>query len=336
MNSYFQPNKWAKEVQLDLVEKALLPTRFHYEKFTDQVRLWINEESTPQPEVREYFDTELREALREHGLDIRDRALTIQSAREHLYRVEQHQRRQKAFDERLQQLLNDDKLRDSYFGQVRDHIATLEKSPSQEFYKLVNGKIQEIFENAYLEKLQNIFDRSVEAQSLEKRRMFIKFKKFLFQSRILTTVSQECDRLQKILANMPLKEPHMKEQWDGNVTLREMEHPDIKQSFLWHLSSAVGKQTLAPAELAKKFLTDPKTAQALTTFTFDKTELERLRADILENPAKYEAALRFKKAEKPQYGYKPAQKLKKKDEYDYWFRVLNGGILPSDTLPYYK
>ena len=76
--------------------------------------------------------------------------------------------------------------------------------------------------------MQNIFDRSVEAQSLEKRRMFIKFKKFLFQSRILTTVSQECDRLQKILANMPLKEPHMKEQWDGNVTLREMEHPDIK------------------------------------------------------------------------------------------------------------
>jgi hypothetical protein len=153
VNSYFQPNKWAKEVQLDLVEKALLPTRFHYEKFTDQVRLWINEESTPQPEVREYFDTELREALREHGIDIRDRALTIQSAREHLYRVEQHQRRQKAFDERLQQLLNDDKLRDSYFGEVRDHIATLEKSPSQEFYKLVNGKIQEIFENAYLEKL---------------------------------------------------------------------------------------------------------------------------------------------------------------------------------------
>lgn len=43
-----------------------------------------------------------------------------------------------------------------------------------------------------------------------------------------------------ILANMPLKEPHMKEQWDGNVTLREMEHPNIKQSFLWHLSSAVG------------------------------------------------------------------------------------------------
>jgi hypothetical protein len=89
VESYFQPNKWAKEVQLDVVEKAMLPTRFYYEKFSDQVRLWVNEESTPQPEVREYFDIELKEALREHGIDIRDRALTIQSAREHLFKVEQ-------------------------------------------------------------------------------------------------------------------------------------------------------------------------------------------------------------------------------------------------------
>jgi len=135
---------------------------------------------------------------------------------------------------------------------------------------------------------------------------------------------------------MPLKEPHLKEQWDGATTLREMEHPDIQKSFLWHLSSAIGKQTIAPAEIAKKFLTDPKTAQALTTFTFNKGELERLRSDILENPTKYEAALRAKKPENPLYGYKPAQKVKKHDEYDYWFRVLNGGILPTDSLPYYK
>jgi hypothetical protein len=73
-----------------------------------------------------------------------------------------------------------------------------------------------------------------------------------------------------------------------------MEHPDIKRSFLWHLSSAIGKESLVPPELAKKFLTDPKIANSLTTFTFDKVELERLRADILNNPAKYEAALREK------------------------------------------
>ena len=29
-------------------------------------------------------------------------------------------------------------------------------------------------------------------------------------------------------------------------------------------------------------------------------------------------------------------KSKKYDEYDYWFRTLNEGVLPHDTLPYYK
>jgi hypothetical protein len=97
------------------VEKSMLPTRFYYEKFSDQVRLWINEDSTPQPEVREHFEAELKDALREQGIDLRDRALTIESARQQLFNVEQLERQQAAFNERLTQMLKDDKLRDSYF-----------------------------------------------------------------------------------------------------------------------------------------------------------------------------------------------------------------------------
>jgi hypothetical protein len=48
---------------------------------------------------------------------------------------------------------------------------------------------------AYLEKLNSVYNKSQEAHSLEKRRMFIKFKKFLFQSRILTYAHEETDRL---------------------------------------------------------------------------------------------------------------------------------------------
>lgn len=50
------------------------------------MRLWINEETTPQIEVREHFEHELKESLREQGIDIRDRALTIESAREQMYK----------------------------------------------------------------------------------------------------------------------------------------------------------------------------------------------------------------------------------------------------------
>lgn len=202
------------------------------------------------------------------------------------------ERQQAAFNERLTQMLKDDKLRDSYFARASDHLAHLERSPNQEFYTLVNSKIQAIFEMAYLEKLNSVYTKSQEAHSLEKRRMFIKFKKFLFQSRILTYAHEETDRLFAQLSNMPLKEPHLKEKWDSPVSFREMDHPDINKSFLSYLSKAIGKSAIAPPELAKAYLTSGDRASSLTSFTFDKGELEKLRDDILANPLKYELALR--------------------------------------------
>jgi hypothetical protein len=56
----------------------------YFDKFSDQVRLWINEESTTQSYVREGFDEQAKEALREQGIDVRDKALTIENARNHL------------------------------------------------------------------------------------------------------------------------------------------------------------------------------------------------------------------------------------------------------------
>jgi len=122
VEQYLQPNKWAAQVELEVVEKALLPTRFYYEKFSDQVRLWINEDSTPQPEVREHFDFELKEALREQGIDIRDRALTIEKAREHIYLKENAERKQRLFDERLEIVLKDDQMRETYFHKASEYL----------------------------------------------------------------------------------------------------------------------------------------------------------------------------------------------------------------------
>lgn len=86
MQRYFQKNKFTEAVELDVVEKALLPTRFYYDKFADQMRLWINEDTTPQPEIREHFEHELKAQLRQQGIDLRDRALTIKDARDALYK----------------------------------------------------------------------------------------------------------------------------------------------------------------------------------------------------------------------------------------------------------
>jgi len=63
----------------------MLPTRFYYEKYTDTMRLWINESSTTQAEIREGFDEEVKEVLQTHGIDVRDRALTVSAVRNVFY-----------------------------------------------------------------------------------------------------------------------------------------------------------------------------------------------------------------------------------------------------------
>lgn len=46
-----------------------------------------------------------------------------------------------------------------------------------------------------MEKLNRIYEKSKEAHSLEKRRMYLNFKKFLFHSRIMTYMTEELDKL---------------------------------------------------------------------------------------------------------------------------------------------
>jgi hypothetical protein len=65
LSKYFEESKWSKEINLGIVENALLPTRHYYQRFSDQVRLWLNEESTTQCKIRDEFDMEAKEALRE-------------------------------------------------------------------------------------------------------------------------------------------------------------------------------------------------------------------------------------------------------------------------------
>lgn len=59
VNSYFEENAFASKVDLDIVQGALLPTRHFFEKFADSVRIYINETSTPQAEVRDAVAAEI-------------------------------------------------------------------------------------------------------------------------------------------------------------------------------------------------------------------------------------------------------------------------------------
>ena len=72
--------------------------------------------------MRDFFDKELKAALRDHGIDLRDRALTIAAARDALYQQEKHERQTEEFIARVEQFSTDNKLRSRYFDQVNDQI----------------------------------------------------------------------------------------------------------------------------------------------------------------------------------------------------------------------
>lgn len=61
VESYFAPNPLASRINLDIVEKSLLPTRHFHNKFTDSVRTFINETSTNDPDIRDAVHLEIKE-----------------------------------------------------------------------------------------------------------------------------------------------------------------------------------------------------------------------------------------------------------------------------------
>ena len=84
VDSYFEENQLASNIDLNIVENSLLPTRHFFNRFSDSVRVWINETSTPQEDVREAVHVEIEDALREEGIDIRNKTVTVPMAREQL------------------------------------------------------------------------------------------------------------------------------------------------------------------------------------------------------------------------------------------------------------
>lgn len=137
-------------------------------------------------EIRSSFDLEVKDALQEQGIDVRDRALTMQSAREHLAAKLAQERRNKVQAERATQLMTDEKLKEKYFVQIADEFSKYKDMSKEEFQSEIDSVITKVFETAYVDRLQTMFDKSKEAQSLERRRMYIRLKRFLFRSRCLT------------------------------------------------------------------------------------------------------------------------------------------------------
>ena len=84
-------------IDLGIVENSLLPTRHFFDRFTDSLRVWINETSTPQEEVRQAVEYEIKDVLRSEGINILDKTLTIPVARQALQKKLAMERKDEEF-----------------------------------------------------------------------------------------------------------------------------------------------------------------------------------------------------------------------------------------------
>ena len=134
--------------------------------------------------------------------------------------------------------------------------------------------VDKVFEDAYTEKLSKIYDKSKEARDLEKRRMLILFKKFMFKSRILTYDREDDERMLKQVLQRPYKNLTLTEKWTESHW--EHDHPDLVKSPLALITKTIGRVSLTPAELAKAYFTDPDARNNMDLFTLDKEELLKL------------------------------------------------------------
>jgi len=175
-------------------------------------------------------------------------------------------------------------LQENFYSKVSQELKKFDDSPAL-FYETINTKVQGIFEQAYFERLNGIFEKCHEAQTLQKRRMMIRLKKFLIKNRLMQYQGQMVERLAKQLENQPYKLPHLTEPWDVNI--HQTNHPDLENNMLFHLSKVVGRANLAPPEMLQKFVSDPDSAKSMLAYTFDKAELEKLKMDLIRNPEKY-------------------------------------------------
>lgn len=109
--------------------------------------------------------------------------------------------------------MTDQKLRENYFEQINKELMKL-KTDKDYFYKEVNKNVNDVFENAFLERLDHVYRKSQEAHNLEKRRMIIRMKKFLFKERILTYDNETVARHTAQTKALPFQQIHLKEKWD--------------------------------------------------------------------------------------------------------------------------
>ncbi len=192
--------------------------------------------------------------------------------------------------------------------------------------------MKKLYEDNLTGMSKNIFDRCRDIREIEKRRTYLRLKRWLFINRIM-----EYKTRRSIINSQRIEALGSKSFFipnDDNISYRDIVDPNLKNSPFYQLVGLFTVKTISP-EYALKFSTTNPAKEIFSHLEINQEKLNEIKAQLKENPKKFlevwdsiydkEAELEFDELEEKSFR-----------EYEKIYRMRHEGHSTLDKLPYYK
>lgn len=328
----FKDSKILNRINLDLKPNSLLPHNRYLNDHPDCFRLWINETPRANYHMRKHFDYEIKNYLiHKFGIDVRDTNLTIDEVRNVLGKIETNKFTSLKDISKVGSLVSNVKFLEEYFSKRQDVI---EKYKYNKDYlrEIMDKKLNKIFEEGVIKKSKEIYKRCEEVRDLEKKRTWVRLKRWLFMNRIMEYKNKKRIVNSKRVEALGEKKLFIPYKLDTNF--RDEVNPLVKKSAFYQLSGLFNLKKLSP-EYAVKFATSNKNSNIFEFLEINKDKLIEIKEKLKNDPKSFldawnsaldkEAEAAFNHVEDPTLV-----------EYERVYRLRHEGHSTLDKLPFYK
>ena len=277
-------NSTSNDISINLVSNALLPNKDYLFRYPDTFRIWVNDHPRASHYIRNHFNYTIKHFLISHfGIDIRDNNLRTEHVRKVLSDQEKaHFITKTQFNEQLQ-FASDSKWAEKYIENRKEIIAEFEKKPEQ-LREIVNRKVEDLFTSRFKNICKDILARCRDVRDIEKRRTWLRLRKWLFLNRIMEYKSKTNYIESQRGANFGKHRVYFPD--SNEVSFLDDVHPEIKRSPYYQLINLFQLSNHTP-ETALKFITTNPNSKLLDQYELNKSKLAEIKSDLKNNPDKY-------------------------------------------------
>lgn len=264
---------------------------------------------------------------------MRDTNLTIEEVRKVIAKIETNAFTRAKHSQKISYLLSDSKFLNEYFEKRKALIDVHASSDGQSLKELVNKKINKVFKDNFKKKTSEIYKKCAEVRDLEKRRTWVRLKRWLFMNRIMEYKGKKSVITAKRIEALGNRQVFVPYKLD--VNFRDVENPFLKKSAFYELAGLFEIKHEVPTYALKFATSDPQGANFFKYVKINTEKLNEIKEKLKSDPDKFlnvwnsvldkEAEKEFENMEDPSLV-----------EYERVYRLRHEGHSTLDKLPYYK